>query len=94
MPKHKWIGWGYDTTICEYCRVNSYAVNGFSHDGNCEDYERDLAEFHKLRLDAELAIIRILQKIKEYLSPEEWEEMNFGAYGRYSEYIDKMISPD
>lgn len=40
---HKWIGWGWDETICKHCRVNVYDPHRERTD-YCEDIEWALEE--------------------------------------------------
>lgn len=64
--KHKWIGWGFDTTICENCRVDLY--HPFTVRGEfCDEYAAEETDWKQLPLRKANA----LKRARELLTEEE-----------------------
>lgn len=54
--KHRWIGWGYDTTLCEHCRVDAYdPLQVALHTEYCDElHSHYLERLDVLNMDSKL----------------------------------------
>jgi len=80
--KHKWIGWGYDNTICEHCRVDVY--NPFTVRGEyCDEYPAELEAWEEGVRTKPVRIKLALDKCREALTEEEYNLLNLRYFGEY-----------
>ncbi len=75
--KHKWIGWGWDETICEHCRVNVYNdLQVRLHTEYCDELPPTSAErsslLEHLKNVEGKKIEEALRQARTVLSEEQW----------------------
>ncbi len=86
--KHKWVGWGYDSTVCEHCHVDVYeeAMQNARQSGGgefCEDVPEEKARWAELvRTKPERTKVA-LDKVRAVLTPEEYTLLNLRYFGEY-----------
>lgn len=77
--KHRWVGWGYDTQICEHCRIDAYdelqVALGYTEycdeiPSSYQDRQELLAEIKQRKA---LALKDALDVARHVLSEEQWK---------------------
>lgn len=86
---HKWVGWGYDTTLCEHCRVDAYQSDAVRTD-YCEDVEWAKQEFKALKERRHRATEEAIAVARSALTKEQWELLGLTSKAPYRE-IDRII---
>ena len=86
--EHKWVGWGYDTTICEHCRVDVYepAMQYARQRGGalyCEDVPVEKAAYEEAERTKPARTRAALDKVRAVLSEEEYMLLNLRYFGEY-----------
>lgn len=80
--KHKWIGWGYDTTICEHCRVDVY--HPFTCQTEyCDEYEAEKLAWEEGKRLKPIKIDAALNKVRGVLTKEEYQLLELGRFSPY-----------
>jgi len=88
--KHKWIGWGYETsativeflTICEHCRIDVYNPYN-TRTEYCEDYPAERAAWEESERTKPVRTEEALNKVRLVLTEEEYTLLNLRYFGEY-----------
>ncbi len=90
FPKtpHKWVGFQYDSTICEHCRADVYEsamVWARGHGGGeyCEDYPAEKLAWEESERTKPARIAAALDKARAALTAEEYSLLNLRYFGEY-----------
>lgn len=70
--KHHWVGFQYDSTICNHCRVDCYDSRRV-HTDYCEDIEWAAKEFAALKTRTHLATEEAIKVARKALTEEQWK---------------------
>jgi hypothetical protein len=81
--KHRWIGWGWDETICEHCRKNVYYP--FTVKGEyCDEYDAEKAAW-ELELESRpMRLKKALSAARNYFTEDEWQLLRLNYFEPYS----------
>lgn len=90
--KHKWIGWGYDSTICEHCRVDVYdELQIVLKTEYCDELPKTYSErsdlLNQIKEQKHHAKEAALDLIRPILSKEQWELIGITAPYRVRDYM-------
>lgn len=88
VTAHKWIGWGYDSTICEHCGVDVYDqhmqhARQYGGGKYCEDVPAEKAAYEESERTKPARMKAALDKVRAVLSEEEYMLLNLRCFGEY-----------
>lgn len=87
--EHRWVGWGWDETICEHCRVNVYVP--FPVKGKyCDEYEAEKKAFEERELQPVITISEHMHNILELTNRHPLEVGFVHNYPTRKELYDKI----
>lgn len=90
--KHKWIGWGYDSTICEHCRIDVYdELQIVLRTEYCDELPKTYSErsdlLNQIKEQKQQAKEAALNHARSVLSEEQWNLIGIAAPYRVKDYI-------
>lgn len=88
--EHRWIGWGYDSTVCEHCHIDVYdPVTVFARqqdlDGAkfCEDVPAARAAFEESKRERPVRLKEALDAARMVLTPQQWTLLELHRFAPY-----------
>lgn len=90
MTKHKFVGWGYDSSICEHCYVNAYdpaIQHARRHGGGeyCENLTSEKEAYEESERSKPARKKEALDKVRAVLTEEEYILLGLRFFGEYRE---------
>lgn len=79
--KHHWVGFQYDSTICNHCHIDRYEFPTIGE--YCEDVETERAAWKESKRTKPARTLAALNKARSVLTEEEYMLLNLTYFGQY-----------